>query len=268
MLIWVCALHCEAKPVIDRYRLKKSHENPSFDLYLGENMLCVVSGSGKIASATACAWIAGSIAATTAPLWINLGTAGAASHAIGSVFLLNQVIDADSGQRFYPAPGAGSELPGHACLTLSQASHEYQPQYLFDMEASGFMYSALRFSSAELVQSIKVVSDNQEVQTGKNRARVSELIQQQMPAIDRQAAALRELQQQAPRVITAESWQRLTAQAHFSQTQKNRIRRLWAYLVSRDFNDDRLFAAIAGQDSAKRIIDTLEHISYQDSERL
>ena len=55
MLIWVSALHCEAKPVIDFYRLKKSHEDNAFDLYRGDGMACIISGTGKIASSAACA---------------------------------------------------------------------------------------------------------------------------------------------------------------------------------------------------------------------
>ena len=57
MLIWVCALHCEAKPVIDYYRLSKSHDDNAFDLYQSDRMICVISGSGKLASAAATASI-------------------------------------------------------------------------------------------------------------------------------------------------------------------------------------------------------------------
>lgn len=104
MLIWVCALHCEAKPVIDFYRLKKSHEHSAFDVYRGDDMTCVISGVGKVASAAASAWIAAGYRDHTTLTWINLGVAGAAEHDIGELFLLNKVVDADSGQRYYPAP--------------------------------------------------------------------------------------------------------------------------------------------------------------------
>ena len=78
MLIWVCALHCEAKPVIDFYRLKKSHDDTAYDLYRGQDMACIVSGPGKLASAAATAWIAGRQQQTASLTWINLGCAGAA----------------------------------------------------------------------------------------------------------------------------------------------------------------------------------------------
>ena len=269
MLIWVCAMHCEAKPVIDFYRLKKSHEDNAFDVYRGDDMTCIVCGIGKLASAAATAWIAARHDNALSIAWINLGTAGAATEEVGTVFALNQVIDADSGQRYYPAPGADSLLPGRACLTLSQPSEDYQTDTLFDMEASGYFYSALRFSSAELTQSIKVVRDNRDHQTGKNRPRISALIQQHIESIDQQATGLMALNHEvAGLAIPAESWQQLTTLAHFSQTQKNRLRVLWRYLIKRDPSPEQLMQQLGTCTSSKAIIEILEQLSYQDSEGL
>ena len=269
MLIWVCAMHCEAKPVIDFYRLKKSHDTRAFDVYRGDDMVCIISGIGKIASAAASAWIAASNPGETSIAWINLGVAGAAEHDIGDLFLLNKIVDADSRQRYYPAPGATSSLPGNACLTLSQPGDDYREDTLFDMEASGFMHSALRFSSAELTQSLKIVSDNRRQQTGKNRQRVSELVQQHIDSIDRQARALFELKREIAALEPApEAWLELLSMAHFTQTQKSRLRVLWRYLGNRDFSSESLLQQLAPQKSAHSIIETLELISFRDSEDL
>lgn len=269
MLIWVSALHCEAKPVIDYYRLKKSHDDNAFDLYRGDDMLCIISGVGKIASAAACAWIAARYDQEASIAWINLGVAGSGQHAIGAAFSLNKVIDADSGQRHYPVPGAGSFLPGSACLTLSQPSEDYREDTLFDMEASGFVYGALRFSSAELTQCIKIVSDNREHKIGKNRQRVSDLVHQNIEAIDQQAGALIKLNNEiAGLAISPESWQQIIALAHFSQTQKNRLRVLWRYLMNRENSAETVLQKLSGCSSAATIISTLELLSYQDSEGL
>lgn len=262
-------MHCEAKPVIDFYHLKKSHEDNAFDLYRGDNMACIVSGIGKLASAAATAWIAARYDSAASIAWMNLGIAGAATDQPGAIFALNQVIDADTGQRYYPAPGANSTLPGRACLTLSQASDDYHENTLFDMEASGYLYSALRFSSAELAQSIKIVSDNHSHQTGKNRSLVSALIHQQIELIDQQATGLITLNQEiAALTIPTETWQQLNALAHFSQTQKNRLRVLWRYLITRDFSSEQLIHKLSASTSSKAIIDVLEQLSYQDSESL
>ena len=269
MLIWVCALHCEAKPIIDYYRLKKSHDDNAFELYRGDNTLCIVSGIGKIASAAASALIAARYHDEASIAWINLGIAGSARHPIGSAFSLNQIIDADSGQRYYPVACSRPVLPGSPCLTLSQPGDDYQHEILFDMEASGFVFGALRFSSAELVQAIKVLSDNPNYRTGKNRAAVSALIEQHIEAIDQQASALLELNREVgARALDSDEWRRLTELAHFTQTQQNRLRTLWRYLRNRDHDADELLEELAILPSAGAMLDSLQHICHRDSELL
>ncbi len=174
--------------MIDFYRLKKSHDDNAFDLYRGDNMACIISGTGKVASSAACAWIAARYEDEASIAWINLGIAGAAQHDLGTLFSLHQVIDADDGHRYYPAPAIKGELEGSACMTLSQPSEDYREDCLFDMEASGFMYASLRFSSAELIKSFKIVSDNRREKPAKNRQAVSNLVHQHIDLIDQQAA--------------------------------------------------------------------------------
>lgn len=269
MLIWVCALHCEAKSVIDFYRLKKSLDDNAFDLYLGDGMACIVSGIGKIASASACAWIAARYQHRAASLaWINLGIAGAAEHEIGSLFSLHQVIDADDGRRYYPAPAIRDEIEGNSCMTLSRPGDDYRDDCLYDMEASGFMHGCLRFSSAELVRSLKIVSDNRHEKTGKIRDRVSGLVHRHIEPVTTQARTLITLNDAvAARAPDPDCWQRLTALAHFSETQKNRVRVLWRYLMNRNFDAEDLLGQLSGH-AAPKIIHDLEQLSYRDSERL
>ena len=269
MLIWVCALHCEAKPVIDFYRLKKSHADNAYDLYRNQDMVCIVSGPGKLASAAATAWIAAQQQAAGSLAWINLGIAGAAEYDIGSAFLLNQVIDADSAQRFYPVMPEKTILPGKTGLCLSQPSTEYHDDYLFDMESSGFMQSALRFSSAELIRCLKVVGDNRHEQTGRNRQRVSDLIQQHIEIIDAQARALDELNRQLLELeIAPDTWEQIMGLAHFSQTEQSRLRILLSYLLNRSIRGNELLAHLDDHSSAGAILQSLEALSRQDSERL
>jgi nucleoside phosphorylase len=269
MLIWICALHCEAKPVIDRYRLKKSHDESAFDVYYGDGMACVVSGIGKVASAAASAWVAALHANEAALGWINLGVAGAAEHDIGELFLLDKIVDGDSGQAFYPVPVSASAQRGGTCLTLNRPGQDYREDVLFDMEASGFMQSALRFSSAELIQVLKVISDNRQRQTGLDRRRVSELIAKNIEAIAGQANGLIRLKNETAALESpAASWQRLLELAHFTRTQKNRLRVLWRYLGNRDLAGEDLLMQLASNRSAAAIIQTLERISQQDGEGL
>ncbi len=269
MLIWVCALHCEAKPVIDYYRLKKSQQTRAFELYQGDNSACIISGPGKIASAAATAWAAASFAQHAAIAWLNLGIAGAADQALGSIFLINQVTDAETRRSYYPVTTAKSALAKASCISLSQPSFDYHPSHLFDMEASAFLATALRFSSAELCQCIKIVSDNQSENQARDKHRISAFIQQHIQLIDEQARQLQALSEQlASLEVPAEAWQQLASLARFSQTQQARLRVLLAYLLGRDYSMTQILQQIGDASSSKAILGSLQQMGYSDSNEL
>ena len=136
MLVWVVALHCEAKPVIDYYGLKKSASHHAFDVYLKDNMHCIISGIGKIAAAAATAWIAGLNRHKHPIAWINLGTAGSSAHSMGAAVSIFKISDSDSNRNFYPVPIFDSGLEPAHCHTLGKPSIDYHPHQIFDMEAS------------------------------------------------------------------------------------------------------------------------------------
>ncbi|MDP6361102.1 MAG: hypothetical protein QF473_38670 [Planctomycetota bacterium] len=43
---------------------------------------------------------------------------------------------------------------------MNEAEREFETEELYEMEASGFISAALRFSTADLVHCFKIVSDN------------------------------------------------------------------------------------------------------------
>jgi len=190
MLIWVSALHCEAKPVIDYYRLKKSADHHAFDLYQNEDIACVVSGIGKIAVAAATGWVAALFHDRSNIVWINLGSAGADKDAVGEIFWIHKISDF-SDRHYFPVPTFKTGFESRSCLTLDQASTDYHQDCLLDMEASAFFSTATRFSSAELVQCLKVISDNQHQPPSRNKAVLSHLIQSQIESITAFAEKLR-----------------------------------------------------------------------------
>ncbi len=265
-LIWVCALACEARPVIDRYRLRKSRRDHAFDLYVNSRMACVVSGIGPLAAAAATAWCAARFAGERALAWLNLGIAGAAEFEVGTLLQVTQIIAADSGQRFYPAPTAKPTLPTAACLSLSRPGDDYPPDCLLDMEASGFAASALRFSSAELIGCLKVVSDNPHAQTGRDRAAVSALIARRLDPIETEATRLLALADEvAGREIDPADWRALLAAARFSETEQNRLRLLARYLFNRDYDRDALLARMASEPTRRAKLESLARLCHDDS---
>jgi adenosylhomocysteine nucleosidase len=246
MLIWVAALHCEAKPVIDFFRLKKSHDHHAFDIYQKDNMCCIVSGIGKLNSAAATAWVAALHRQSRSIAWINIGTAGSESYAIGSAWSINKISDIESGHRYYPVPLVNSQLPTEHCQTHNQPDNQYDSQSLSDMEASAFFGTATRFSSGELIHCIKVVSDNSETPCSRDKNEVSQLIQQNMKAISEFSQALTELNQQIAQMgISETDWQRFLAQAHFSQTQKTQLKSCLRFLLSQGDSIDSLMSVVS-----------------------
>ena len=196
MLVWVAALHCEAKPIIDYYRLKKSPTHHAFDVYLKDNMQCIVTGIGKISAAAATAWIAGLNRKEISIAWINIGTAGSAQHEIGTPLWISKISDVDSKRHYYPVALFNGELETAHCETLNQPRFDYPPDRIYDMEASAVFDAATRFSSAELVHCLKIVSDNPSQQTGRNKARISELIHQHIALLADFAESVLELNNQ------------------------------------------------------------------------
>ena len=200
MLVWVAALRCEAKPIIDYYRLTKSTEQNPFDIYLKENMLCIISGIGKIKTAAATAWIAGLNSHNNPIAWINIGTAGSAEHPVGTPIWINKISDIESSQHYFPVPMLSSKIDTAHCQTLGQASTDYHPTRIYDMEASAFFETARQYSSVELIHCLKIISDNASQQTGRDKARISELINLNIVQLTGFAQSLTDLRNQCTRL--------------------------------------------------------------------
>jgi len=159
ILTIVVALNCEAKPWIDYYRLKKVCSRP-FSSYESEDVNIVISGVGPLAMATAVGWIGARSSRPRA--WLNIGTAGHFSRALGEIFLVHGSAQSEQGHAHYPPQVVRWKGATDALLSVSQPCANYPDGAAVDMEASAFYSAATRFASSELVQSIKVVSDNPE----------------------------------------------------------------------------------------------------------
>lgn len=193
MLIWVCALHCEAKPVIDYYRLSKSSRHGGFDLFRNDGMQCVISGIGKENAAAATAWTAGLNRNTGSMCWLNLGIAGGGGKTIGDIYVMNKITDSQTGRSYYPQPLTDSNLATASCISLEKSGSDYHSRDCYDMEASAYFATAIRFSRAELVHCLKVISDNEEQPAVTSKSLISDLINAQWAEIDNYARHLMEL---------------------------------------------------------------------------
>lgn len=197
----VVALPAEAKPLVQHYGLQKQQSEHGFDIYRKEHIALVVSGVGKINAAAAVSYLQAVCEFPQHAVWLNVGIAGLAGKAPGEVFLAHKITDSATGKSWYPVRIARSNLASETLCSVDVVSDEYPEDSALDMEAAGFFTTALRFSEAELVQCLKVVSDNSaEGQRQINGKTVSDWIKAAIPALDETleqikplAAELREL---------------------------------------------------------------------------
>ena len=160
MINIVVALPAEARPLLDHFRLRDKQHNTAFPVYRNADMALIVSGPGKVAAAAATGLLAGNRDTPAVAAWLNIGIAGHAHHAIGSAFIAHRITDSATGTNWYPPQIHDLPIPTENLCTVDCPEDSYPAAALYEMEASGFFPVACRFSTGELVQCFKVVSDN------------------------------------------------------------------------------------------------------------
>jgi len=183
MLIWICALHCEAKPVIDYYRLKKSPDTDAFDLYRNDAITCIVSGIGHDKMSQAVHWANSFLEHEKDSCWINLGIAGHKNLPVGSAVLVNGCTLDESADPLNLTCNIAHAFKTRPIISIEAERSGYDDIAMYDMEASAFFKSCRHYRSIEYCQSIKIISDNEHTAPTRNKAHISALIANNMPEI-------------------------------------------------------------------------------------
>jgi nucleoside phosphorylase len=226
MIHIVTALSCEAKPLIHHYRLNGRQAENGFHVYENDAMRLIIAGMGKCAAAAACAYLQG-LEPKGKHIWLNLGIAGHATLNVGEPILAHKVIDAATNVTWYPPLLFTPPCQTVPLLSVDQPKASYASGIAYDMEASGFYATAGHFNSYELVQVLKVISDNHTnpmQQVSKKLAQ--EIISNQLVTLDvliRQLLELNTLlagQQRKPAIEPfIQRW-------HFTVAQQHKLQRL------------------------------------------
>lgn len=155
------ALPCEAKPLIEHFKLKKDTTVQPFAVYLNQDICLTVTGLGKSAMAAGVAYSQALLTSVEHPVLVNIGIAGHKRHALGELFLVDKITDFDSQKSYYPPLVFRPPCPTACIQTVSRPQLDYDVEHLCDMEASAFYETATRFSTGELIHCLKVISDNE-----------------------------------------------------------------------------------------------------------
>lgn len=186
MLHIICALKCEATPLIDYYRLEKITDKVTFPCYTDRhgNITLTISHPGKTNAAAATSFTHEYFKCGKNDCWLNIGLAGHQSMEIGQVALAHKIEDSGNGTTWYPQIVFTPPCPTLALKTLDKPSVKYE-ESMFDMEASGFYSISSRIAFAELAHCLKIISDNCTRPAEKpDKIFFSSLIEQQLRTID------------------------------------------------------------------------------------
>ena len=227
MIAFVTALASEARPLIEHYRMEPLEG--AFRLFGSEGYRLVISGVGRIAAAAATGYLHARAGEAPYGIFLNVGIAGHKSRAPGEIFRAHTVRDAATNAVYYPTFLGFKELESAAVTTVDTTELEFSADSLYDMEASAFYATALRFSTSELVQCLKVVSDNRETSAGGSLSKehVSELVATHLPIIDRFGAHVLALAAELDPLRRApESLERFQNRWRFTTSEKRQLSRL------------------------------------------
>jgi len=224
MINIVCAMHCEAKPIIDFYQLKLDRE-AIYPVFRNETINLCVSGIGKMEMASAISYLFARCDEVKNAAWLNVGIAGHTHHVIGSLLNINKVHDLNLDRNYYP--GRIEKASGIACELVStdKPGNGYPLDAAIDMESSAFLAIVQRYTVLDLVQILKIVSDNSEEDIEAiDKALVTKLVQNQITEIDKLVSTLQEQQgvysaiYEKPKLLES-----FLSQWRFTQYQKNEL---------------------------------------------
>jgi adenosylhomocysteine nucleosidase len=245
------ALPCEAKPLIDHYKLKKDTSIKAFSIFRNDDIVLTVTSIGKTAMAAGVGYTQALHPQNPNPVLVNIGIAGHQDHTIGSLFLADKITDDDTGKRYYPPLSFTPPCPTANLISFAKPQQTYPESALCDMEASAFYETATRFSTGELIQSLKIVSDNAAF-PAKNidPKQVTALIGEQLPRI---SAILDELVKLAACIKPQEAkeFNQLLSQYHFSANEQIQLKKLlsrWRLLSDETETDITAVSAKNGKE--------------------
>jgi len=258
------ALPCEAKPLIEHFRLKKDTTALPFAVYCNQDICLTVTGIGKNAMAAGVAYSQARMPHED-PVLLNVGIAGHKHHALGSLFLIDKITDFDSQRNYYPPLVFTPPCLTCGIQTVSIPQVNYSETELADMEASAFYETAVRFTSGELVQCLKVISDNQLSPVDYiNPKQASALIAAHIPAIEE---LIRELGRLTALITRPEPklFEELVQRYHFTVSEKlqlkNRLSR-WAVITGQTELELDASSLHSGKDVLRRLDQLISKIDF------
>ncbi|NOQ64039.1 MAG: hypothetical protein GQ582_05960, partial [Methyloprofundus sp.] len=220
------ALPCEAKPLIAYFKLKKELSVTAFTVYRNAGITLTVTGLGKAAMAAGVAYTFALYPSVRLAVVLNIGVAGHKDFELGTAFVAEKISDKGTGRHYYPQLLTTPPWATHPVTTVSRAELNYAADCLYEMEASAFYETAARFSSSELIHSIKLISDNQQnPSTQVTAVQISAWINDALPMLDQYRQQLIQIASEIP-LIEVCYYAEISEQWRFSSQEKRQLKSL------------------------------------------
>ncbi|NCC49028.1 MAG: hypothetical protein EOM13_08245 [Clostridia bacterium] len=163
-ILWVVALQIEAKPLIQRFNLRRDMDEHHWPVYGNGSHRLIISGVGQLNAAMAVTWLLAREDEMPAAL-INVGLCGSNHPDLpqGTLLQASSITDAASRRMFLPDLYTDWPLPRHPLTCFDQVvdgrSQVSDEPLTCDMESAGIMTAGRRFLQTHQVHLFKVVSD-------------------------------------------------------------------------------------------------------------
>ena len=234
-ICWVIALLSEAKPLIEKLRLKNLSIDALHPIYANDEGTdwLVITGVGQLNAASGSASLYQACPKSNSANWVNIGIAGGGTNSIGELFYVRSVRQKSTNTKnsFYPFILPNLKIKTADLITTDLPETNYNQEALFDMEAWAFYKILQKKITRELISVFKVVSDNSvESLNSLNKNSISSLIEGKFNVLDdfrNKAYALSKeefLRQKSP-----EGFDLLKEKFHFTFTQTQELK----YLLKR-----------------------------------
>ena len=162
MLYIVTALYIEAKPLISLFNLKKDNTYTKFQVFSNENIKLIISGTGKIKSATALTYLISNKDIKENDYIINIGFIASSNNnsQLRDIVYVSKIQNAYSDTTFYPEMIYKHNFLEGSLTTFDKIiENKIENVEYIDMEAYGFFQTASIFFKKDKIIILKIVSD-------------------------------------------------------------------------------------------------------------
>ena len=162
MLYVVTALYIEAKPLISLFNLKKDNTYTKFQVFSNENIKLIISGTGKIKSATALTYLISNKDIKENEYIINIGFIASLNNnsQLGDIVYISKIQNAYSDTTFYPEIIYKHNFLEGSLTTFDKIiDNKIENIEYIDMEAYGFFQTASIFFKKDKIIVLKIISD-------------------------------------------------------------------------------------------------------------